>query len=213
MVQVVNCEYNKKGDNCDDPLDGIGFMIYDALRHYVEVILNYDKDKTGGFVYIKGEDEESGYWPELNINFKQYIDRVDVVKDDKGADYLRIIDYKTGNDVTSVSKISSLFDPNNLKNVKCILQVMLYCGFHNYINGNKYERIKPMVYTVKDMSQSEIKIGKNVVENYNTVQYYDEFMELMKDTIAEMFDENVAFKQTTNENNCEFCKFKMFCGK
>ena len=68
-----------------------------------------------------------------------------------------------------------------------------------------------MVSTVQDMSKAEIRINRNPVEDFN--DFNEEFMELMKSKIEEMFDENIPFKQTTNEDNCKYCKYKDFCRK
>ena len=69
---------------------------------------------------------------------------------------------------------------------KAIIQIFLYCNYYNYLN-NSNQKIKPLIYTVQDMSKAEIRINRNPVEDFN--DFNEEFMELMKSKIEEMFDE------------------------
>ena len=101
-------------------------------------------------------------------------------------------------------------DNSKEKIKKAIIQIFLYCNFYNYIRKSN-NRIKPMIYTVKDMSQAEIKINRNVIEDYH--DYNGDFISNIKRKIDEMFDVNVQFTQTQNKKNCSYCKFKDFCRK
>ena len=213
ITRIVNREFYGKGDNCFDALDGEGYMIEDVIKHYIIEILKYDSKQE--FTYLQGEesgdDEEKGYWEDLDINFKQFIDRVDSIE--TGSDsspLLRIIDYKTGGDKTSVSNFTSAMDNSKGKIFKAIIQIFLYCNFYNYIRKSDTP-IKPLIYTVKDMSQAEIKINRKGVNDYH--EYNDNFMEQMRLKINEMFDKDTPFTQTKNDNNCTYCKFKDFCRK
>ena len=208
IVRVVNRIYYNKGENCYDELDGEGYMIEDVIKHYVIEILKYDSNKN--FVYCQGEKEESDYWDELGINFKQFIDRIDTVDDGDSTPYLRIVDYKTGNDETSVADFKSAMDNSKDKIKKAIIQIFLYCNFYNYKNKTD-RRIKPLIYTVKDLSQAEIKIGRNIVDDYR--DYNDDFMQNMRCKIDEMFNEDIPFMQTENDKSCQYCKYKDFCRK
>lgn len=212
IKKCVNKIYYKKGDDCYDEFDGEGYVIEGVIKHYIKEILKYDSKQE--FVYLQGEEsgelEEKGFWTDLGVNFKQYIDRVDMVKDFNGSSYIRIIDYKTGNDETKVSDFNAAMDNSKEKIKKAIIQIFLYCNFYNYIRKTN-NRIKPMIYTVKDMSQAEIKINRNVIEDYH--DYNGDFISNIKRKIDEMFDVNVQFTQTQNKKNCSYCKFKDFCRK
>ena len=212
IKKCVNKIYYNKGDDGYDEFDGEGYVIEGVIKHYIKEILKYDSKQE--FVYLQGEEsgelEEKGFWTDLGVNFKQYIDRVDMVKDFNGSSYIRIIDYKTGNDETKVSDFNAAMDNSKEKIKKAIIQIFLYCNFYNYIRKTN-NRIKPMIYTVKDMSQAEIKINRNVIEDYH--DYNGDFISNIKRKIDEMFDENVQFTQTQNKKNCSYCKFKDFCRK
>ena len=203
---TVNKVFNGKGDDCYEELDGVGYMVEDVIKHFVIEILKFDAKQE--FTYIQGEKEESGFWKELGINFRQFIDRVDMVKEHNGLDsYIRIIDYKTGKDDTTALTFNNAMKDSAKK---AIIQIFLYCNYYNYLN-NSNQKIKPLIYTVQDMSKAEIRINRNPVEDFN--DFNEEFMELMKSKIEEMFDKNIPFKQTTNEDNCKYCKYKDFCRK
>lgn len=206
--KAVNKEFYQKGDDCYDALDGEGEMIEDVIIYYVHEVLKYDMNH-GDFVYYQGEQEEKLYWSELGINFKQYVDRIDMLGEGEDA-YLRIIDYKTGGDETSFTSFDAACDNSKDKIKKAIIQIFLYCNFYNYYHRSDY-RIKPMIYTMKDMSQANIKIGKLVIDDYH--DHNEEFMVCMRRVVSDMFDANVPFTQTKNEKNCSYCKFKDFCRK
>ena len=212
ITKTVNKIYYKKGDDCFDELDGEGYMIEDVIKYYILEILKYDSKQE--FVYIQGEEsgesEEKEFWSDLGINFKQYIDRVDMVKDINGSTYLRIIDYKTGNDETKLSDFSSAMDNSKEKTKKAIIQIFLYCNFYNYIRKTD-NRIKPLIYTVKDMSQAEIKANRSIIEDYHDNN--EDFLSNIKEKINEMFDTETPFIQCKNDKTCQYCKFKDFCRK
>ena len=211
IVQVVNYLLNKKGEFCDDPLDGVGYMLHDVIKHYVYEILK--KDKQQEFIYIKGEQVELGYWDDIEINFKQVIDRLDLVIDGDN-EYYRIVDYKTGKDETSI-----YIDDDRLRlnyESKAVNQILMYCHFYNSKNNTDVE-IKPEIYTVKNMSQAEVVVkapgGKKKEIIYNHKNFTDQFIKSLNKIVTEIFDENVPFTQTEDETRCEYCKFKEFCAK
>jgi hypothetical protein len=211
IVQVVNYLLNKKGEFCDDTLDGVGYMLHDVIKHYIYEILK--KDKQQEFIYIKGEQVELGYWDDIEINFKQVIDRLDLVIDGDN-EYYRIVDYKTGKDETSI-----YIDDDRLRlnyESKAINQILMYCHFYNSKNNTDVE-IKPEIYTVKNMSQAEVVVkapgGKKKEIIYNHKNFTDQFIKSLNKIVTEIFDENVPFTQTEDETRCEYCKFKEFCAK
>ncbi len=213
IVKTVNEIYYNKGANCYDELDGEGYMIQDVIKYYVTEVLKYDSHQE--FTYLqgeeKGEEEEKDYWDLFGINFKQYIDRVDSVDENNGnPPYIRIIDYKTGNDETSVTDFASAMDNSKEKIKKAIIQIFLYCNFYNF-RRKSHIKIKPLIYTIKNMSQSQIKIHKTIVDDYR--DFNEDFVQQMKKKIDEMFDENIPFSQTRNDKTCQYCKYKDFCRK
>lgn len=213
IVKTVNEIYYNKGANCYNELDGEGYMIQDVIKHYILEILKYDSLQE--FTYIegeeKGEEEEKDFWDVFGINFKQYIDRVDLVDEHNGnPPYIRIIDYKTGSDETKVSDFATAMDNSKTKNCKALIQIFLYCNFYNYIRKSD-EKIKPLIYTVRNMAEAEIRINRIVVNDYH--DFNDDFIQEMGAKIEEMFDENIPFTQTCNDNTCQYCKYKDFCRK
>ena len=185
-------------------------MIYDVIKHYITQILKLDSKKE--FIYLQGEVKECGYWEDLGINFIQYIDRLDKIESGDKS-FLKIIDYKTGKDSTTIRKTEDKLILT--ANSKAVNQVLMYCHFYNYLNGKNNERIKPEIYTVRDLDNYEVKISDNrkkyIIENY--IDYSEEFMNSLKSIVNEIFDKSVPFTQCEDEDKCVYCKFKEFCAK
>lgn len=220
ITHTINREFHYKKDDCLDPLTGESYLIGDIVKYYVQLLLEYDK-KITPFIYVGGEKKEEFFWqlsPDIGFNFKQYIDRVDIINPHSSSEMLRIVDYKTGSDITDIKDVESMFvtDKNGFR-AKAILQLMLYCNAYSMIN--KYDKpILPVIYKIRYIRNSTefcIKIkNKNTgkLEKVNNYQELNElFLEKLKSVVTEIFNPDISFYQTDNLKNCTYCKFKDFC--
>lgn len=215
ITKYINKYYLKKGDEAlKTPVSGEALLISNIVKYYIEAILEYDTyyAQNGKLEILQCEKEEKKYWPELGINFKQFIDRIDQVTDTDGVTTMRIIDYKTGDEKTKIKNLEELFDNKVKSRAKGILQLLIYCNFHCFCEG-KEKPIKPLIYKIRDIKnakeQFNLKIDDLIIENYQ--DYNEQFMEFLKQKINELFDPSIPFTQTDDPNNCNFCNFKMIC--
>lgn len=220
ITRTINREFHYKKDDCLDPLTGESYLIGDIVKYYIQLLLEYDK-KTTPFIYVCGEKKEEFFWklsPETGFNFKQYIDRVDIVNPHSPDEMLRIVDYKTGSDITDIKDVESMFVTNkNGFRAKAILQLMLYCNAYSIIN--RYDKpILPVIYKIRALKNSAefcIKIKNESTGKLEKINDYqelnDEFLERLKSVMSEIFNPEIAFSQTENLKNCTYCKFKDFC--
>lgn len=195
-------------------LTGNNFLIGAVLKRYVQQVLEVDRKLTP-FTYRASEERiEDIISTEANltVKLKGSIDRVDEVNE-----ITRIVDYKTGAGTSVFSDISDLFNSEQKKRPKAVMQVFLYAWL--YKRKYKTADISPGIYYLRELfgdfnpivSYSPGKGKKEKVEDFNT--FYTDFEKGLKDCLDEIFNSGVKFSQTTVEEHCTYCAFKEICRK
>lgn len=88
-----------------------------------------------------------------------------------GCEQLRIVDYKTGSDKTSVSSFDPVFDSANADNNGAILQMFVYCNFYAALQ-NYDGPIQPIIYKLRTLKTEGLKpiiIGSKKMQNQFTI--------------------------------------------
>lgn len=199
----------------DKPLEGDAFMLVDTIKSYVNFVLDYDKQlivRTGGTFTIL-ECEKIHSLPAMPIggtafNFTYKPDRIDRLADGT----VRIVDYKTGNDVTEFSGVDALFasaDPSK-PHSKAILQLFLYC----YAYMREFEDVKavmPVIYKLSAMEDSGVSlkgVGQYVFSMDDELAR--EFVHRMGDTVQALYRQDFI-QATEGSHACNYCRFTDFC--
>lgn len=207
--QTINQIYLHKPD-CDTPLTGETIIVGTGIFLLIKRLLTFEKKQS--FTILQTELEEKFHWKiddDTAVNIKQFIDRVDRIVED-GMPQIRIIDYKTGKDSTSVSSVEMMFNAKSPNRAKAMLQLLLYCNVYEALH-NPSEPIRPIIYSIRKIGDSGFKVNKKEVTNY--IDINEEYMQSLKLVIKELFNPEVPFTQTKNKNNCLYCKFTDFCRK
>lgn len=196
-------------------LSGQLLIARSIFRKYLKAILAYDQ-QNGDFRVLTLEGEyKSGLTIETAQGAKEvrlggYIDRVDQ-KD--GA--IRLIDYKTGKDDKKVESIQSLFDREDKKRNKAAMQTMLYAFFYQYANPTIRIPLKPAIFNVKEIYDPNfspfLMMEKEEIQDY--LQIRAEFENGLRGLLEEIFDPEVPFDQTEDEEKCRFCAYKEICDR
>ena len=228
LTALINTTINSmylKVENNPDVLSGETLLVAKAIKYYVEQVLNYDKQLgvqgRNGFYFEGAEKREEHRWTvstnpddpgqSVTINFTQFIDRVDKVEvaTENGVEtVLRIVDYKTGKDRATTSKMSMLFNDASGERPKALLQLMAYCNVYLEMH-NPPEPIMPVLYTVRDMNKAGFGINK--VSCFDDLN--DEFLKEFGKVIGQIFNPDSTFKQAANPKHCQWCKYAAFCHK
>ncbi len=213
LKRNINRNYLKcNDDELDRELNGEALIISNALKRYVLNVLEYDM----GLLATESDFFEI-YECEINhrlvlnlegcppFNFTYKADRIDKIN---GTGPLRMIDYKTGKDETSVSCVGDLFKPDKRK-VLAIFQLLIYCNAYRQEHPEELI-IKPIVYKIRDMKTSRVNINKKEIEDFMEVN--DEFIQEMKTLLNNFFDPQLSFNQCSEGSEvCSYCKFVEFC--
>ncbi len=215
---------HKPDEQLNDELTGDAYMVKDAMRIFVENVLNYDirllKEKGANhFEIFECEQQHDLYLDmpdaEHKFNFTYRIDRVDKVG---GDGPLRIIDYKTGNDDTAFGDVSSLFSPKNPRKL-AIMQLYIYCNAYNQEYPGE-QQIQPVIYKIKKMDDSGVKHStgrgraNDEVVDYRQDELNVDFVNQMDTLMGDFFNLDKPFRQCDeNQSNppCQYCKFVEFC--
>jgi len=235
LTRNINRTFNyKTADHLDDPLSGQAFILFETMRTFVVRALDYDKKQIGDGELEVIECEETHklklrLTDDVTINFTFKADRIDRI-----GNQLRIIDYKTGEDKTSFSKVEDFFNPDAQKPPEAIMQLFIYAMAYMQTNGDKLkdmgiEKIAPIIYKLSDIDTSGAyypkptgemnKKGKPKTENKQVEievdRFYDdelivEFGQKLAFFISKLWTDSIT-QAPTEKKACTYCNFTDFC--
>jgi ATP-dependent helicase/DNAse subunit B len=207
-------EFFKRKNDENITLEGNLLLIYNVIQKYVIKLLNSDKNRPP-FKYVESEKRCHIRFPfsEGEVNIKGFIDRVD-----EKDGHIHIIDYKTGAGSLDFKNLDDVFNPENEKRPKYVLQTFLYgLLYKQYADG---KTMIPGIYYIRNLFGKDFDIylhhkpDKNMNNTVDDFGVYEaEFSEKLRQCIDEIFDPTVPFGQTKVEKNCEYCQYKAICNR
>ncbi|MDH6344272.1 hypothetical protein M2480_002184 [Parabacteroides sp. PFB2-12] len=198
------------------PLTGQNYLIGEMIRKYVMKVLERDA-KLAPFHYLSSEERVKKLFPlsdGSSIQLKGFIDRLDEV-----GDTLRIIDYKSGEATLEFKQISQLFDLEEKKRPKAVMQVFMYGWMYTQQPIAAGRKIQPGIYAMRNIFKADFsptiikKEGRSSAPIEDFADYKEEFETAMRDCLDTIFDDQTPFIQTPTEDACRYCQFKSICGK
>ncbi|MCU0378422.1 MAG: PD-(D/E)XK nuclease family protein [Bacteroidales bacterium] len=197
---------------------GRSVIIIDVLERYVNDLLRYDaayedltilnlEDILSGVCTVNGSDGE------IRVRIGGRADRVDITG---GA--LRIVDYKTGTPKRDIVSVSDLFNEEKEKRNDALLQAMLYC----HLMGESYPGrvVIPAIYWVQLISSSDFTpyipvpgIDGPGADRASWTELMTRFRRDLVTAIGTIFSENEDFKMTRFVKRCNWCPYRMLCGR
>lgn len=228
LIQNVKRLYLRQNeqeiDTSHTPLSGETAILIDPLKKYASNVIDHDMsliaNENG---YIEIYECEKDHLISLKtgdkqaFNFKYKADRIDRIN---GTGPLRIIDYKTGKDLTKINDMSKLTDHEEKKNVLAILQLFLYCNAYKQEHPEE-ETIQPVIYSLRDMEKTGIFFNAQEIQDFQgqyegkgkaTVDINAEFLEAVNSLMNEFFSTDQAFTQCKEDSiTCNYCNFVEFC--
>ena len=177
-----------------------GVMPYDAA-HDAFTVTGLEQEVAYGF------DFESAGRP-LRMKFAGIADRIDALDDGT----LRVVDYKTGAPHLEFAGVESLFRGEGKQRLSNILQTLLYAMMLYRTRGAD---AVPALYYVRAMNRPDylptLDDRETGLRGAGYTLYAERFEELVGETLAELYDPTVPFRQCEDADTCKFCDFNIIC--
>ncbi|MCK4919974.1 MAG: PD-(D/E)XK nuclease family protein [Bacteroidales bacterium] len=194
--------------------EGRNIIIYELIRKLVKQTLKRDMEICP-FTYINSEEIIEIASPEISgigtLNLGGKIDRVDN-RDGK----LHILDYKTGKVNFDFDSVEQIFDRDSWgkRYFKGIFQTM----FYSWLYSEKYSDVTymlPGIYLTNNLFSDEFRIypkNKSLADfPADFLSYKDEFQEHLYNLLGEIYNPEIDFSQTEDEDRCKFCPYTEIC--
>ena len=193
---------------------GRNLVLENLLCDYVERTLAQDLrllEEAGseGFTILGLEQKVTGSID--GISFVGVIDRMDSYKPGE----VRIVDYKTGKVTDEDLLITAqnarqvadlLFGPENKNRPKIALQLFLYNLMGSPLAPAGSRLVNSIYSTARLYSQPLPDVP--VCPEFSALA-----MDGLRQLLAQITDPAVPFRRTTETKTCEFCDFKVICGR
>lgn len=177
-----------------------GVMPYDAA-HDGFTVQGLEQPVSYGFDFRAGERT-------LRMKFAGIADRIDRLDDGS----LRVVDYKTGAPHLEFAGLDSLFHGEGKQRLSNILQTLLYAMMLYRTQGLDAE---PTLYYVRAMNRETylptLVDHETGVRGGRYTLYAERFEELVRATLAEMYDPATPFRQCADADTCRYCDFNIIC--
>ncbi|MGB3619034.1 MAG: PD-(D/E)XK nuclease family protein [Catalinimonas sp.] len=150
------------------------------------------------------------------VRLKGIIDRID-----RKGDVVRVLDYKTGGQDRKFSTVGDLFDPSRARANDTALQVLYYGWlFRRSPQARPTDRVAAGVYKAREMFGDDFgwKLRwsptgqpRDARDLDDIAEVEEAFEEGLVETLRELFDPDVPFRQTDNRDLCKFCDYQALC--
>ena len=195
-------------------------MLIDTIKSYVDFVLDYDAElieRDGPFTILECEEPHNVRrlaLGDVEFNFTYRPDRIDRLADGT----VRIVDYKTGKDSTTLSPgpgLPALFNNTDKDRRKAILQLFLYCYAYLTEHSGECHRVQPVIYKISAMQESgvAVKRGRGAAEQFVFTMDDDvarDFVAQMSLRIKALYDEDFT-QAPERAPSCNYCRFADFC--
>jgi hypothetical protein len=196
-------------------VSGRNLVVTDVILKYVMKTLQRDlelleKEGVDFFEILGREVKVSGEFK--GQKFKGFIDRLDSFHPGQ----VRVVDYKTGkvldddekiNDDNALAIAEDIFAEDVKDRPKIALQFFIY---DMLVQNHPLARGKQLFNCVYSTARLFKEPPLNVPRNE---MFFNAVSERLENTLKEMYSLEVPFRRTNDEKVCEYCDFKMICGR
>ena len=210
----INENYLRDDRATADDYTGNLLLVKDIVTRYLRGgVLPYDAAHDA--FTVTGLEERVEYpFPftaagqDRTLKFAGIADRIDRLDDGT----LRVVDYKTGAPHLEFAGVESLFRGEGKQRLSNILQTLLYSMMLYRVRGLDAE---PALYYVRAMNRPDysprLEDKEQKICGARYTHYSERFEELVRETLAEIYDPAVPFRQCADADTCKYCDFNVIC--
>ena len=214
IKKAFSLVYFKSDGNHIPDLTGRISLVFEIIKKYVKLVLEFDKKNTPFRLLGLEENVKT----KIQFSVKGSIKKVDIGgtidRIDQYENTIRIIDYKTGKPTYTTPDLGTLFKKNTRNRNNAIFQILVYSGIYHDQHPDE-KNICPSLFFIKDINTPafnwHIKNQKKQVDNYYPLN--DKFLEHLQSLVSEIFNPEIPFVQTTEEKICEYCPYAEICSR
>ncbi|WP_420580972.1 PD-(D/E)XK nuclease family protein [Reichenbachiella sp.] len=199
---------------------GRQLIAYEVIKSYMDRILNFDKQHAPFTILgLEATDYHVDFPIEtmdgsVKVGLKGVIDRIDEYEE-----VIRVLDYKSGRDDRKFGLMFDLIDGKSSKRNKAVFQLFYYCLLYKENHPDIKRPIQPGLFNSKDLFDDKfdalitqtIDRKNRIVLNY--ADFEEDFKEVLLYLLTELFNPNIPFSQTEDEQKCQYCTYKQICNK
>lgn len=217
IPEAITHSFNENKMADTEGQNGRSIIAGRVIKKYIEEILKYDKLQAPFDILGLEADHKDGYVMDLPVEvngktvqvaLKGIIDRID-----RKGDSVKILDYKSGRDERKFGKMESLFDRDSATRNKAVMQVFYYCLLYKSKFPASTDKLVPGIFNSRDIFNKDfdvkIKYNRVFLEDFTLVE--QEYTDLLKEFLSEIFDPSVSFDQTSDTKKCGFCPYVGMC--
>jgi len=196
-------------------ISGRNLVLENIILDYVCQTLSHDarllqQSGSTGFRILGLEKRLTGVFE--GFKMKGFLDRVDSYKPGE----IRILDYKTGkvednelviDEKNAAAVVEKLFGASNAGRPKIALQLFLYDWLLRQQPDYNGQTVVNAIYSTGRMYLGSLPEVKECPEFSAMVQ------DKLREMLREMTDVSIPFRRTQEKKSCEFCDFKVICGR
>lgn len=201
VVTITDAAIREEFTDAED-LEGKNILTRNVIIELVNRVL--DNDKGNAPFAIKGLENTINSVLSISngksINIKGILDRTE----NKDNNY-RIIDYKTGKVELKDVEVPDIFlDPKH----KFVFQTFFYAWmFHQ---NQKELTIKTGIYPLRQLSDGILWLNKGSIISEDEFKTFEEQLKILIDSI---YNKDLPFSQTEDEDRCIYCPYKGICNR
>lgn len=189
-------------------------LVRDIVTRYLQGgVMRYDAAHDD-FAVVDCEHEVACRFPfeangrRVELNLKGIADRIDRLDDGR----LRVADYKSGAAHLAFKGLESLFRGEARDRQSNTLQTLLYAMMLHRMHDCD---TLPSLYYVRNMHRDDysplLDDRERGVQGASYGFYADEFEQLLRETLASLYDPALAFRQCEDADACAWCDFRTIC--
>jgi CRISPR/Cas system-associated exonuclease Cas4 (RecB family) len=199
------------------PVRGKNLVITSIIEKMTSQIIEADS-KYAPFEIVSLEKYYHGSLPclvkgvSMTIPLGGAIDRVD-----RSGKLCRILDYKSGADSVEIRSIDDLFDYDSKDRNGAAFQTLLYCEL--FARDSASTDIRPSLYPVRKIFSEDfsdvfrIKNGPGTGDLLSYAGVRDHFIAGLEKVLSDIFDPDVDFVMTDDQQKCTYCPYKQLCNR